>query len=230
MRYERVNLDCGSLFSIRCHRARELSRSARRDLFNATQPQIIACHVRIRLYCLHTLPATPQAPHACASRARLHDMFRHCSCCCFCLWSRVRKHSRRRARAYHYLTKHSLQEYLPYPLYQPNMSPHALRLILNTAALKNPTPLWHGAPLESMTHLSEMPRTLQLPNCEANRKCMRGARPPLPVSRDPPASSKQTRHVSPAYITGAYITLFTVNTRAIKNEVIVCRENIKLRL
>ena len=74
------------------------------------------------------------------------------------------------ARAYHYLTKHSLQEYLPYPLYQQNMSPHALRLILNTAALKPNTSLAQGSIL---THLSEMPQTLRLPNYEVNRNvCM----------------------------------------------------------
>ena len=45
-------------------------------LFCTISPSIV-CHVEIRLYCLHTLP----------NQVFLHDMFQHCSCCCFCDWS-----------------------------------------------------------------------------------------------------------------------------------------------
>lgn len=60
-------------------------------------------------------------------------------------------------------TKHSLQEYLLYPLYQQNKSLHAACLTVKTTALKSNSSLAQHSTV-FMTHLSEMPQTLRLPN------------------------------------------------------------------
>lgn len=70
--------------------------------------------------------------------------------------------------AYHFITKHSLRECLPEPLHQQNMSPHAARPIVKTTALK-PNMSLAKCSTRSMTHLSEMPQTLPLPNSEVNK-------------------------------------------------------------
>lgn len=117
-----------------------------------------------------------------ASRACLHDMFRHCSCCCFCLWSWVRKHSRRRSCAYHYLTKHSLQEYLPISSIPAKhvtscSPPHSEHRSTQTQHL-------FGTALHSNHDSLEWNASnVTVAKLWSEQKCMYGAWPPLPVSR-----------------------------------------------
>lgn len=92
---------------------------------------IIACHVKIRLYRLNTPPTTPlSTSRACV----LSSPTWHVSALFFLPFLELEWGNIAADCAYHYLTKHSLQEYLPYPLYQHDMSPHARRLTLSTQA------------------------------------------------------------------------------------------------
>lgn len=98
-----------------------------------TRAHIIACHVKNQI-----ISPAHAANHSFKQLVSVRPELAYMTCFGIVLvavsGAEVRKHSGRRACAYHYPTKHSLQEYLPYPLYQHDMSPHALRLILNTQA------------------------------------------------------------------------------------------------
>lgn len=151
--------------------------------------------------------------HVTQTRACLRDMFRHCSCCCF--WSGVRKHSGRRACAYHYLTKHSLQEYLAYPLYQHDMSPHALRLILSTQ-----TQHLFGTGLRSNHDSLEWNASnITVAKLWSEQKCMYGAGP-LGTHKSPLNQNKPSPYIMSAYIF-IFFRFIYCHHQSHKNE--VCR-------